>query len=612
VNWAWADIVAVVEMRRAETSPIITQMMAVREAYNADVVFPIFDKPDEPAVSPLTPLLVAETVDNLALRAAGVTPSMDSPALEPAKLSGVRSREYADIRRKVLYGTHFHSRTKIGLRRVYRHLAGYASAAMTVTPDLRSQMPRIEVRDPLATFPEPKAPEDLTPPRNVAFVMGRSATWLRDTYPQSKRENGGPVGPPGRDPEMWDTVEWLDEDVCVIGILGPRSGWCQSALPVRERGMPLHMELVRYQHHGGGRCPAVVLPRVTLDRIVSAVAHTLGTIEVGSKMMHLWMMAQEKAIFPDKWAIATPGQVPAIITNGGRWADGRTGQLNLLEGVGAVGELRSTPDQMTGQFIDRLERNMRISTGLVPQAGGETYGALRTGRGIDALYGIAVDPRVQELQEIVEYGLIELNKVVLDCWKGWWDTKKVTLFTGKMGDGSSVEFTPSTHIETTDNVVSYPAPGSDLQGTTIRLSQLYGVKAISLDTLRSKHPDVDDPGYESNQVDIEELELAMLESIKTKASAGQLPLVYLADIAEARRGGLSILESIRVADDKARAAQAQEAQLTPPGEPNAPELMPGLEGAPQAQPALPPGPPIAAAPGQDSLAGLMQTLEQIG
>lgn len=611
----WADIVAIVEQRRIDTAPLLTDMLKVRDAYNADVVYPLYDKPDEPAMSPLTPLLVAETVDNLALRAAGVFPGMDCPALNPSELTGKGSRAYADTRRRVLLGTHFHSRTKLGLRRVFRHLAGYASGGMVVCPDLKLQMPRVHVRDPLASYPEPKAPEDLSPPANVAFVTGRSATWLRATYPQSMRENGGPVGQPGRGQELWDVIEWLDDDDVVYGILGPRESYQTSAIATRDHGLPLNVELFRYAHHSE-RCPAITLPRVTLDRIVSAVAHTLGTIEVGSRMMHLWMAAQEKSIFPDKYAIAGPGQQPSIITNNGQWADGRTGQMNLLEGVVSVGELRGTPDPMTGQFVDRLERNMRVSNGLVPQFGGETYGALRTGRGIDALAGMAVDPRVQELQEIAEFGLVELNRLIFDCWKGWWGPKKVVLFTGRMGDAASVEFIPARHIEANDNVVAYPAPGSDLQGTTIRLSQLYGVKAISLDTLRSKHPDVDDPGFEAHQVDVEELELALLESIKQKAAAGELPVVFLARIAELRREGKTITEAVSAADAEARAQQAQEATLTPPGEANAPELMPGLEGLPMAQPGpaapnLPPGPPIAAAPGQDNLAGLMQTLEQI-
>ena len=617
---AWDTLVAIMQIRRQETSPLLNEMLRVRDAYNADIVYPSYQKPDEPVLSPLTPLLVAETVDNVALRAASVFPGIYVPALDPSKRTGVRSSAKADLTRKVLQAVHFHSRSKVGMRRVYRHLAGYASAAMTVTPDLKLGLPRIEVRDPLQTFPDPQSPEDLSPPKNVGFIIGRSAAWLRDRYPAARAELGGPVAKPGRTgAEMWDTVEWLDETHCIIGIVGPREAWQHSAVNARERGIPLHMELLRYEHHGNGRVPGVVLPRVTLDRVISSVAHTLGTIDVASRMMHLWMMAQEKAIFPDKWAVAQPGQAPAIVSHGGTWQDGRTGNINLLEGVAQVGETRSTPDPMTGQFIDRLERNMRVSTGLNPTFGGETYGSLRTGRGIDSMLGASVDPRVQEVQEIAEYGLTELNTVVLDCLKGWWEDSPVKIFTGKIGDSALVEVKPTVDIETTFNVVRYPAPGSDLQGTTIRLSQLYGAKVLSLQTFRQLHPDVEDDAYEEHQVDVEELELAILEGIKQKAAAGELDMVFLARITELRQEGKSITEAVSTAHAEAQELQATQEEPTPPGEPDPAAAMPGLAGPAMAQVApggapapLEPGPPIAAAPGQDNLAGLMATLEQIG
>ena len=94
-----------------------------------------------------------------------------------------------------------------------------------------------------------------------------------------------------------------------------------------------------------------------------------------AKFMALELIAQEKAIFPDRYIIGRSGQVPMIV--GGEWKDGREGEVNVLLDAENIGELRSAPDQNTRVAIDRLERNARISTGTVPQIGGESYGALR-------------------------------------------------------------------------------------------------------------------------------------------------------------------------------------------------------------------------------------------
>src|SRR5690606_36584548 len=269
-----------------------------------------------------------------------------------------------------------------------------------------------------------------------------------------------------------------------------------SAKEPARAGIQPSLELARWENKAGIP-PLVCAQRVTLDRIASQVANTVGMIDLMAKIMALAIVAEEKAVFPDRWALARPGESARIITNGGRWADGRTGQTNVLDGVANMGQLDSAPPNSTYQMMDRLERNMRVSTGLVPTFGGEPYGSLRTGRGIDSMMGVAVDPRVQELQDIMAVGLGHMNEIVSQMWKGYWGDRKVYLFSGWGGKARSVQFEPNVHIENGSNVVSFAIPGADVQSVTIQLGQLLGADAISLREFRESHPWIGDADDEA-------------------------------------------------------------------------------------------------------------------
>ena len=573
--YTFDEIVGIVRQRQQAQSPLLARMMEVKERYNGDYVIPLPSMDEEPVLPPLTPALISENIDAVAQRAASVMPFIGCPAVDPSKERGKNSRQYADIRKRALASTWYQNKYKVKSRRAYRHLAGYATACFVVYPDFKLGIPKIEVRDPMNVFPEPQAAENFDVPGNCAFIYGKSGEWLRSRYPTSRRENGGPIAPDNQaNQELWDVVEWVDEYDIVIGILGPR-------YTTRAQDFSLHsstMELSRHVNKAG--MPCVITPgRVTLDRIASSVSNVVGMVDLMAKFMALELVAQEKAIFPDRYIIGRSGQVPMIV--GGEWKDGREGEVNVLLDAEQIGELRSAPDASTRTAIDRLERNARISTGTVPQIGGESYGALRTGRGIDALMGASMDPRIQEMQEIMEAYLPHLNESIFATYKAHWGSKQFSMFTGYSGDFGQVKFTPNEHFETFDNVVSHSIPGADIQGTTIQLGQLLGMKGISLATFRTRHPYIDDPEAEGRRVDEEQLEEAVMAAIQQQSASGQLPVVYVAKIEKFRKKGFDIFESIQNADEEIKKEQAEIAPPTPEGMGMPPQMAPGLAGGPE-------------------------------
>ena len=566
-------------------------MIEVKRRYNGDYVVPLPNLEDAPELPPLTPSLIADAIDHTAMRASSVMPMIFCPALDPGKETGTKSRARAAVRRKALASTYHYSRMKLLLRRAYRHMSGYATASLLVMPDFKAERPRIVLRDPLTSYPEPKAPEDYSEHQNVAFVYRKSAAWLRERYPKTRDMIQGSVAEMYK---MWDCVEWIDEDEIVLGVMGPAMDQVDYGPDIPNRGQ---CELARYPNRAG-MVPAVIPARVTMDRIASQVGHLIGTTDLMAKLMALDIIATEKSIWPDRYIVGRQNGMPQVV--GGRWKGGETGEPNILQDVESVGELRSAPDPNNKNTMDRLERNFRVSAGLVPAMGGETYGSLRTGKGIDSMMDVSVQGRVQELQEIMEGHLPELNHGIFSVYEGYWPDRKFVHFSGWPGDVGHVEFVPERDLaETHDNVVSYAVPGADVQGLTVALGQLRGAKAISAATFRSLHPWIGDPEGENQRVLEEDLEEALRVSLLERAASGGIPPEDMATIEQFIKDGDDIVQAVIKANRIAQERQATEAappdpslgQVAPPG------AQPGLanpgEGQeqPEPQPAIEPPQP---------------------
>lgn len=579
MSYTFDEIRQLVVAMQADQGPLIRKMRDILQRYDGDWVLPVPEVENEPRLPQLTPALIGEAVDQIALRAASVAPSIMSPAISAGKERGVRSREYGKIRASAISATYERSRWKLGRRRYYRHLTAYHTASLIVRPDMKEQMPVIEVRDPLASYVEPKAAESLSDPCYAAFVTRLSGAKLRERWPQLRAENRGPIT--ARDSHrLWEVVEWYDEDHVVWGLLGTDDA--SYGLHVNTSDFPagrISMEIDRLPNRAG-RPPVVVPHNVSLGRIASRIGSMLGNVDLQAKLMALQIIAQEKAIFPDVYVIGSNSADPQLV--GGEWRDGRTGDVNLVRDAQQIGVLRQTPDPTTGTMIDRLERNFRTSTSLVPQLGGETYGALRTGRGIDALAGMALDPRIQELHEITEAYLPALNKAIIHTYKGYWGSKSYSLYTGRANERRLVEFVPNEHFETDETAVSYFVAGADVLQLTQVLGSLLGTKTISRRTFQDNHPMIGDAEGEAAQIREEELEEAAMQAVMQQVLSGQMPATVTTMLRDEISNGVDVLTALSNVNRKLQEMQASAAPPAPEGMVAPPQTMPGLTGGPAA------------------------------
>lgn len=576
----WDVILSTVQQRRSDRSPLLERMAIVRDRYNADYVIIDPTNQSDDAASALTPTIIDEAIDQPALRAASVLPAIYVPAVNPTLDTGKGSREYAEIRRRAYAATWDENRMKLMLRKGFRQLRAYSSLAFVVEPNFATGKVDVSMRDPLTALPEPKAAEDVTLPRNAAFIYSKSAVAIRDLFPRAKAEHGGPIPIQSDANELWDLVEWIDDDCIVYGLLGPRfvdQARSRHQLPAGQADPCI--ELARFRNPAG--CCTVVVPQaVTLDTAITQIGKIIGHMDLAAQLMLMEIQAAKSSIWPDRYIIGNGMGEPRIV--GGNWKDGSTGSVNLLENVQNVGELRGTPDPTALQLIERLERNARVTVGSPQQYGGETGGYGRTGRAIDTLGAWAVDPRVQEMQEIMELALEQVNVAIAKTYKGAFGSRKFTMLSGR----EYVQFTPSRHFEDVGSKVSYAIAGADKQGTTVTLGQQLGMKLISHRTAREKHPDIDDPEGERQQIIEESLDEALMVSILQRSAAPDVPgAIVPEDAAKIRRKireGKTLDQAVLEVNEERQRMQAQQAEAMAQGpgqEMMPPEMMqPGMAG----------------------------------
>lgn len=595
IETRWRDTaLPVVRMRRQSQSALIGHCIQIANRYNAEYAIPLPGTASDSPHPILSPAIVAEAIDVPAIRASSVNPTILCPKVFDSPLG----EKYAMQRRKILASTYHRSNFPLLKRRAYRQLAGYGFCSLVVIPEEKHRdghpLARIAVRNALTTYADPHEPEHIDLPINVGFIHQVSGSLLRQKYPRAREENGGIVPmaeksqPAG---ELFDVLEWIDNDYVLIGIMG-RSLQPQAD-PFRQ---PMgQAQLLSWYPNRIGLVPAIVPQVITLDKLISRLTHMIGKSDLIAYLWQLDIEAMQRAIAPDRYVIAADNEIAEITSHGGQWVAGTTGEVNLLKGVKAVGNLTMNPDPNNLARIGQLTANAKEETGLVGPTQGDSSGmagALRTGRGIDSMLAASIDPKVAELQEIFGQSLSVLNEAIFATYKSMWPSHKFTVFSGWPSDRQVVEFVPEKAIETNFNQVFYPLPGTDAYAQTVQLGQLVQMEAISRDTMRRLHPWVDDADAEEELLGIERIELLTWQALAQQASQGALPPIDAAGLIREIRAGATIEQAIITVQAEAQKRQA--GQAPPDQTPNeqAAAQQPGLgppgQGAEQGPPAGPP------------------------
>ena len=344
-----------------------------------------------------------------------------------------------------------------------------------------------------------------------------------------------------------------------------------------------------------GECPVVFAQRISLDDSQGQFDGILGMYQMQARLMALEVIAVQKGVFPDTWLIGRQGETPQIVNP----ADGLTGEVGVVRG-GDLRDVQTQPGYMTNPTIDRLERAQRLTAGIPQEFGGESTSNIRTGRRGDAVLSATIDFTVQEAQRIMARSLQEENKLAVKLAKSYAGRRPTSFYvSSKMAKGH-VDYVPNKNFDSTENVVSYSHPGSDINELIIGGGQRLGMGTMSKQSFMAIDPLVDDPEKEHDTVIAEQIEQALLLSIQNQASEGIIPPADLARIMDlVKHDKQELAEAVETVQ---REAQERQAEMVPP---EAPEAQPGLALPGMGAESMPMEPMMQGEPSMDELIGAL-------
>lgn len=609
------EIVDEYRLRREAMGSLFNYMREARDHFNGDIAVPLpeLEADERPAVANL----MSQGLDQTAMRVASVLPEIHYPPLRPGKDTGEGSEEWARKRRLATTGWWQESKINLKMRRMARWVIGYATAPMMVRPNFTTGIPEYALRDPLSTFPSLNTDYDDEQPANFIYAYQRSFAWLEANYPDSAQRIVARHRARPKPSAIIELLEYIDANERVLGVLAMRpaqtsgSMWIPSTFH-SDWSQASGEELLRTPNRAEV-CWGVSAKRITVDRLVGQFNQVFGIYQQQAKLMALESIAVEKAIFPDIVIQGTtPGRTPILVN--GEWADGRTGDVNLVRD-GNVNVQQLNPGFMTQPLIDRHERNIR-QAGVPSQFSGETPTGIATGRMGDQTLSASVDYPIQEYQEILAETLFEANRRAVAIARGYFGEERKTFHVGFNGENSQADYKPNTHFETDAHQVKYAAPGADINSLVVGIGQRVGIGTMSRWTAIQQDPMVPDAEFEYRKVNSERIQSALLDFVSQSVASGALDPQDVVLLWEEIEKGANISEAWKKAQDAAQERQAEaqrEAQqaggMGLPGEGGGEEAMPGLsmEG--------PEGPEAGAAiqgpnPSQQNLAQLLGSLRQ--
>lgn len=598
------QIVNLFHDRKQRLAPVHSKMMTIRNQYNNLVTVPLpeLDKNETVAVANL----ISQGVDQMAMRIASTVPSITYPPVRP----GIeKSEAHARTRRLANYGWWEANRFDRKQRKRSRWLVAYACAPAILRPDFKRQIPMWQLTDPLSTFPAPMTnPDDICPTDGI-LAYKRTLAWLRSAYPDQSRalELGKDPSP---DTEL-EILEYMDDAEHVLVAVGRPPDTTRSVIPQLNTntrsspGLP-YVELERFANRIG-RCPMTYATRPSLECPISQFDGMPGVYRMQARAMALWMIANERAVFPEVWAVSRPNDQVEILAQ----ADGRAGITGELKG-GELMPVQITPTPQMGEIIQMLERTQRVSASLSQDFGGENPSNVRTGRAGEQLLSATVDYWVQEGQETLSLAYQEENKLAVAIAKSYFGNIAKSFYVNFGKTRGPVDYTPNIDFESDNNIVSWPMAGSDINSLVIGLGQRLGLDEMSVRSAQEKDPYIDDPEEESRRLTSQSVNKAFMASVDQAVAAGQIGPTELSRFVElVETGRLDPYKAWQKLHDETQQNQAAAAQTPPP--PGSPAGQPGLM-APGQQAAMglsQPGPAAGVPQPQPGVQHMAQLLSQL-
>jgi hypothetical protein len=591
------EIVSLYRSRKNDLGPLRARASDISQVYDGIVTVPLpeLDEAKAPAIANW----LTQGLDQMAMRVASVTPNVMCPALRPG-FKG--SEESAKTRRRAHMAWWQLNHFDLQLSKRARWFIGYAAAPAVVRPDDKRGIPVWELRDPLSSYPAANPDPTGMCPEDCIFAVQRRLGWIASFYPKAARALDTNSSPnPDR---LYECLEYIDGEEHVLIALGTsepsRSKSFSQAGGRPSAGVPF-VELCRFPNRVE-RCTVVIPQRLSLNDPHGQFDQMPGLYRMQARAMALWLIATERAIFPDTWFVSRPNETVTVMQT----PDGRAGVVGQVKG-GDLKEMAAVSAPQVAQIIQLLERNQMTTASVPSDFGGEPNSAVRTGRAQENSMSATVDFWVQEAQKAFGYAFTEENKLAIKISREYFGDRQQYFYVNFGKVQGAANYTPNKDFDTDANIVAWPHAGTDVNSLVIGIGQRLGLGEMSKRTARILDPYIDDPDLEEDRVTAESLSQAMNMAISQAIASGQIgPL----EVGRMYQLVLEEKESIYDAYNKVhqevqqQAMAAQAAMQGPAGGAAGPGGPPGMGPGAGGAPGAGGGPPGLMAPGVAAQLGL--------
>lgn len=577
------QIVDLLAQRRAARGSVFELARAVSAHYNNRIAIPL----PETTVreEPFVPNLIAQGIDQHAMRIASLLPDVDFPA----QRKGEKYEKQAQLRRQAAYGWWESNGMDLLLRKRARHLIAYTGSVVEIIPDKTFGAPRWRIHSPLDTYPAPTQDDLDYRPSDVIITYTQPWSWLRRNYPTHAAVVAEALSMHDKphDDDKIEIARYLDHDSIILVAVG--GGEITEMVREAEYGIGDARIINLGQKTGRGQwaitldvapqlacCPVITPTRLSLDQPKGQFDDTPGMFQMFARMMSLEVNAVTRAVYPDTWFIKDPQGGGEII----RPADGMRGVVGEVQG-GQVINLAMQPGFQTTNVINMLERGLRLNAAMPAELGGESSSNIRTDRRGQSVLSAAIDFHIDEHQKILARSMKAELDVAAEVEAAYWRDQPKSIYVSWTRAKGRADYKPA-ELWAGDRtaVVSYPFAGMDINQVTVAIGQQVGMQVMSNETAMEKLATVDDPKKEKNRIAQEAIERAVLAGFEQQVAQGIVPLpdaVRALDLL--RNQQVDVVEAFNQVQKEAQDRQASSGQ---PGEPSGP-VAPG---SPEAQPGI--------------------------
>lgn len=463
-----------------------------------------------------------------------------------------RARERAERRARIVSGYDHVGKLQLDGPQMARWCPGYGFTPWVIEQSKTPKgdtFPKARIRDPYMAFPDQWGTEQQ--PNDIAFLHTLPLKDLVSRFPEHEKAlravanshtsiSGATT--PAANHQGWESQSGGGIDVYEYHNVDG-TWWV----------VPEKKLLLTFSPNPLSRAAFYVAKRFSFNKLIGQYDHVIGLMSAMARLNVLSVIAAEDAVFAET-------NVSGELAQGHNYRRGRNA-VNYLRPGSQVERMQTQVPFELFQQIDRLERQLRVTSGYNVTDDAQSPNSFVTGRGLEELEQ-GIDNEIQEYFTVYQDTFQELDSRRLEWDERVSGGRQKTLFGVLKGSGFEEKYTPDSAIDG-DWMTrrDYGAMASlDEPRKVVALLNFMQNDVIDADTVREHVPGLGDINKIAERVRQKRLEEVMMQFLSARAEQGDLAAMESV-VGMLREGDVKdVLERVFLPEEEAQQQAQQPAQ----------------------------------------------------